>query len=118
MRRYLFLALPVLGLLALLGWVQAQTTSLKPPVAKQIPKVTELHGDRLVDNYYWLRQKKDPEVIKHLEAENAYTAAVMKPTEKLQEKLYKEFLSRIQQTDLSVPVRDGGYWYYSRTEEG
>src|SRR5438477_7015350 len=118
MRRFFFPGLLVLGLLAVLGLVRAQTTDIKPPVAKQVPKITELHGDKLVDNYFWLRQKKDPEVIKYLEAENAYTAAVMKPTEPLQEKLYKEFLSRIKQTDLSVPVRLGVYWYYSRTEEG
>src|SRR5205823_4745951 len=72
----------------------------------------------LVDDYYWLRQKKDAAVLKHLEAENAYTDAVMKPTLPLQERLYKEFLSKIQQTDLSVPVRIGQYWYYTRTEEG
>src|ERR1041385_6523647 len=103
MRRYLLLAATCLSLLALLGLVQAQPTGPQPPVAKQVAKITELHGEKLVDHYYWLRQKKDPEVIKHLEAENAYTAAVMKPTESLQAKLYKEFLSRIQQTDLSVP---------------
>jgi oligopeptidase B len=90
----------------------------KPPLAKKVPKVTTIHGERLIDHYHWLRDKKDPEVIAHLEAENAYTAAVMKPTEKFQETLYKEILGRIKQTDLTVPYRLGDYWYYTRTEEG
>src|SRR6516165_3859329 len=118
MRRLLCLGLACLGCLSLVALVQAQPGGTNPPVAKKVAKTTELHGETLVDDYYWLRQKKDPEVIKYLEAENAYTAAVMKPTEPLQEKLYKEFLGRIKQTDLSVPVREGNYWYYTRTEEG
>jgi len=90
----------------------------KPPVARPLAHKTELHGDSLIDNYFWLREKKNPDVVAYLEAENAYTAAVMKPTEELQSKLYKEMLGRIKQTDLSVPYRDRGYWYYTRTEEG
>jgi len=89
-----------------------------PPVAKKVPEKLVQHGDTRIDNYFWIKDKKNPEVIKYLEAENAYTAAVMKPTEKLQDVLYKEFLSRIKQTDEDVPVRDRGYWYYSRTVEG
>jgi oligopeptidase B len=89
-----------------------------PPAATPVPHKTELHGETRVDDYFWLREKTNPEVIKYLEAENAYTAAVLKPTEPLQEALYKEFLSRIQQTDTDVPVKERGYWYYSRTEEG
>ena len=73
---------------------------------------------RLKDDYFWLREKNNPEVIKYLEAENAYTEEVMKPTKELQETLYKEMLGRIKQTDLSVPSRIGDYFYYSRTEEG
>jgi oligopeptidase B len=90
----------------------------KPPIAKRVPKKTTIHGDTLVDDYFWLREKSNPEVIAYLEAENAYTDAVMKPTEAFQEALYKEMLARIKQTDLSVPYRDGNYYYYSRTEEG
>jgi oligopeptidase B len=90
----------------------------KPPMAEQKPHKLDAHGDTRIDNYFWLKDKTNPAVIKHLEAENAYTAAVMKPTEKLQEALYKEYLSRIKQTDLSVPYREGGYWYYTRTAEG
>lgn len=89
-----------------------------PPVAKKIPRTTTVHGTTLSDDYFWMRDKKNPEVISHLEAENAHTAALMKPTEELQERLYKEMLSRIKQTDTNVPYRDGGYFYYTRTEEG
>ena len=89
-----------------------------PPTAKKIAKVTELNGHKLVDNYAWLREKSNPQVKAYLEAENAYTDAVMKPTELFQEKLYKEMLSRVKETDVEVPYKEGGYWYYSRTEAG
>src|SRR5919206_974925 len=78
---------------------------LQPPATEKKPKITEINGDRLVDNYFWLREKSNPAVIAHLEAENAYTAAVMKPTEGLQEKLYNEILSHIKQDDVNVPYR-------------
>jgi oligopeptidase B len=90
----------------------------KPPVARREPVEHILHGDRRVDHYAWLRRKDDPEVIAYLEAENAYTDAVLKPTEGFQEKLYQEMLARIQQTDLSVPYQLRGYHYFTRTEEG
>jgi oligopeptidase B len=118
MRRSLLPFAILLTGLGLFSLVRAQPAAPKPPVAKKIAKVTEIHGETLVDNYYWLRQKKEPEVIQYLEAENAYTDAVMKPTVPLQERLYKEFLSRIQQTDATVPVKIGEYRYYTRTEEG
>ncbi len=70
-----------------------------------MPKVTELHGHKLVDNYFWLRDKKNPEVRAYLEAENVYTDAVMKPTQPLQKKLYDEMLSRIKETDVEVPYK-------------
>jgi oligopeptidase B len=91
---------------------------LQPPETEKKPKITDINGDRLVDNYFWLREKSNPAVIAHLEAENAYTTAVMKPTEALQEKLYTEILSHIKQTDVSVPYRWGDYFYYTRTIEG
>ncbi len=90
----------------------------KPPAAKKIPRESILHGDARVDDYYWLREKENPEVIAYLEAENAYTQAVMEPTKALQETLYEEILGRIKETDLSVPYRKRGRYYYSRTEEG
>ena len=77
-----------------------------------------VHGDRRVDEYFWMRDKTDPELAAYLEAENAYADAVMKPTEPFQAALYQEMLGRIQETDLSVPYRERGYFYYSRTEEG
>jgi oligopeptidase B len=89
-----------------------------PPVAKPVPKTFTIHGDERVDEYGWLRDKKNPEVIAHLEAENAYADAVMKPTEELQKKLYEEMLGRIRQTDVQVPYRKGAYLYYTRTVEG
>src|SRR5688572_7829065 len=89
-----------------------------PPAAARVPHTTSIHGYTLSDDYFWLRQKSNPEVTKYLEAENAYTESVMGPTKGLQETLYKEMLGRIKQTDLSVPSRIGEYFYYSRTEEG
>src|SRR5947208_2212346 len=89
-----------------------------PPIAKKVPKLTEINGHKMVDNYFWLRDKKNPEVKDYLEAENAYTDAVMKPTEAFQKKLYDEMLSRIKETDVEVPYKEGGYFYYVRTEAG
>jgi oligopeptidase B len=93
-------------------------TILKPPVARREPVEQLLHGDRRVDHYAWLRYKDNPEVMAYLKGENAYTDAVLKPTEAFQEKLYQEMLGRILQTDLSVPYRLRGYHYFTRTEEG
>ncbi len=96
----------------------ANLASPQPPVAKRMPKVDVYHGDRREDDYFWLREKSNPEVAAYLEAENAYTNAVMAPTQALQEKLYQEMLSHIKQTDADVPYRYGDYFYYQRTEEG
>jgi len=89
-----------------------------PPRARQDPRVTEVHGDRLVDEYHWLRRKEDAEVHAYLEAENAYSDAVMKPTEAFQHALYAEMLGRIKEDDETVPYRRGGHFYYARTEKG
>jgi oligopeptidase B len=97
---------------------QIASVSAQPPAAKRVPHETAIHGRTLTDDYFWLREKSNPDVIKHLEAENAYTEAVMAPTKVLQQNLYDEMLGRIKQTDLSVPTRIGDYVYYSRTEEG
>ena len=88
------------------------------PMAKKVERITEIHGEELVDYYFWLRDKEDPDTIAYLEAENRYTEAMMAHTEGLQEELFEEILSRIEETDLSVPVRHGDYYYYSRTVEG
>ena len=90
----------------------------QPPIARRQPVETVIHGDRLLDNYAWLRDKGNPEVIAHLNAENTYTDAILNDTEPFQEKLYQEMLGRILQTDLSVPYRLRGYLYFTRTEEG
>jgi oligopeptidase B len=92
--------------------------STRAPLAVREPTEHVIHGDRRVDHYAWMREKKDARVKEYLAAENAYADAVMRPTEALQEKLYKEMLGRIQQTDLSVPYRLRGYEYYTRTVEG
>jgi oligopeptidase B len=91
---------------------------LTPPVARIEPRVHDLHGETRVDDYFWLRDRNDPEVIAYLEAENRYTGAVMKHTEALQEQLYQEMRGRIKETDLSVPERVDDYFYYTRTEAG
>ena len=88
------------------------------PVAPRIPHPITLHGATLEDDYFWMREKDDTRVTAHLTAENAHAEAVMAGTGELQDNLYKEMLSRIKETDLSVPYRKGRYWYYARTEEG
>ena len=89
-----------------------------PPRARKDPRVTVIHGDRLVDEYHWLRRKEDAEVHAYLDAENAYADAVMKPTEVFQESLYQEMLGRIKEDDETVPYRRGRHFYYARTEKG
>jgi oligopeptidase B len=88
------------------------------PVAARRPHVDTLFGGVRSDDYFWLREKADPAVRAYLEAENAYADAVLAPNAALRDTLYREMLARIKQTDLSVPYRDGGFWYYTRTEEG
>jgi oligopeptidase B len=80
--------------------------------------VSVVQDDKIVDEYFWLRRKDDPRVRAYLESENAYTDLVMKPTVPLQEALYSEMLTRIKETDLSVPYRKGNFYYYFRTEQG
>src|SRR6266542_3101319 len=94
-----------------------RTEAVKPPMAKKIAKTDMLHGEKLVDDYFWLRDRKNPEVKAYLESENAFADAFMKATEPLQAKLYEELLGRIKETDLSVPYRRGVYFYSSRTEK-
>ncbi len=91
---------------------------LEPPAPARRPVQLVAHGDVRVDDWYWLRDRDDPEVIAHLEAENAYTAAMTAPTQWLREALFDEIVARIEETDLSVPVRKGDWLYYSRTVEG
>jgi oligopeptidase B len=90
----------------------------QPPMAEKKPKTTDIHGVTLVDDYFWLREKTNPAVLAHLQAENAYAEELMKPTAALQEKLYNEMVSHIKETDVNVPYRWGNYFYYTRTEKG
>jgi oligopeptidase B len=87
-------------------------------VAKRVPKLDVVHGEKRQDDYFWLRQKDHPDVLTHLQAENAYTDAVMKPTEAFGEALYRELLGRIKEDDQSAPYRRGEWLYYARTEKG
>lgn len=87
-------------------------------MARIAPRVEIVHGETRIDDYYWLRDRHDPEVIAYLEAENRHTDAVMRHTEGLQERLYQEMRARIKETDLSVPERLDDYFYYTRTEAG
>ena len=120
MKRMLCLAAGFIVIIVNSTMSMAQET-IKPPVAKKDPKVLKIHGYELVDNYAWMRDRnktKDPEIIKYLEAENAYTEAHMGKHKAFVDSLYKEMLGRIKQTDLSVPVKMGDYWYFNKTEEG
>src|SRR5689334_18216914 len=96
----------------------SSASATNPPTALRIARVTALHGHTLSDDYHWLREKEDPRVRAYLEAENAHTAEVMRPTEQFQDALYREMLARIKETDMGVPYRYGDFQYYSRTQAG
>jgi oligopeptidase B len=122
MKNALFVFAVLTGIIISIGNVViVAQTDMKPPVAKKEPKVTKIHGYEIVDDYAWLRDrndKKNPEIMKYLEAENAYTESFMNPQKPLVDNLYKEMLGRIKQDDTSVPYHLGDYWYFNRTEEG
>jgi len=117
-------ALLILFALAAIGpapWTHAADPPQQvptPPQATKIPKVLEMHGEKRVDDYFWMNDRNDPSVVAYLEAENAYAAAVMEPTVKLQARLYEEMAGRLKPDDESVPVEDTGYFYYTRYEKG
>src|SRR5258708_14429621 len=89
-----------------------------PPQAPQHPRIINQQGESRTDPFFWLRDQKDPETIKYLEAENRYADLMLKPVQALREKLYGEMRGRIQETDLSVPYRIDDYFYYARSESG
>ena len=89
-----------------------------PPAAKRVPVERRLHGETVVDEYAWLRDRDDPDVITHLAGENAYVLDVLAPTSDLRQTVFEEIKARTQETDLTVPVRQGRWWYYGRTVEG
>lgn len=110
--------MPLLFALTLMTLIVSADDAVQPPVAKIVPHSSTTLGETRIDNYFWLRDRNDPDTVKYLEAENEYTKARMRHTDALQTKLYSEILGRIQQTDLSVPTKRDDYFYYTRTEEG
>ncbi|TNE30768.1 MAG: S9 family peptidase [Bacteroidetes bacterium] len=115
MRRTIF---AVLSTFAILSCSNHTTNMPQEPQAKRVPVQLEKHGDIRIDNYYWLNQREDEEVIEYLNSENAYREAIMKGTEELQSSLYDEMVGRIKQDDSSVPYELDGYFYYSRFNKG
>lgn len=111
-------AVLLLAVLAVTSCAGPAAGPADPPLAEARPHELETHGDVRVDEYYWLRDREDPEVIAYLEAENAYVDAALAHTEALQESVFAEIRSRVVEDDSSVPYRDGDYWYYTRYEEG
>ncbi|MEV7965750.1 S9 family peptidase [Sphaerisporangium sp. NPDC088356] len=89
-----------------------------PPVAKKVPAERTHHGDTVIDDYAWLADKENPDTVSYLEAENAFTQRETEHLGDLRETIFQEIKGRTLETDLSVPTRKGGWWYYSRTEEG
>lgn len=118
MHKKVTLMIVILALAASLfgGW--QNDSAISPPSARIVPWVDTVHNDVRIDNYHWLRDRTNPEVLAYLRAENEYTKTMMKDTEGLQDLLYREMLARIKETDLSVPVNLDDYYYYSRTEKG
>jgi oligopeptidase B len=98
--------------------VATDSATIDPPLARRVPSERTFHGDTVVDEYAWLGDKGDPETIAFLEAENAYTDAMISGQAELRGEIFGEIKARIQETDLSVPSRKGGWWYYTRTIEG
>lgn len=113
---------PLLVVMALLPLISCndmqKKTEVKAPDAKMTEKELVIHGHTRIDPYYWMNDREDPEVKAYLELENEYTKSIMGHTEELQENLFNEIVGRIKQTDMSVPYRLDGYYYYSRYEEG
>lgn len=110
--------LPLLFVLGLGSTFILNAQNMQAPRAKKIYKILEKHGDQRIDSYYWLNDREDQEVLDYLTAENQYTDAVMKDTEKLQKDLFEEIKARIKEDDESVPFKFNGYWYITRYEIG
>lgn len=108
----------LLVLISFYFFQKTKAQNLQLPVVKKVPKVFTEFGGTRTDDYFWLNNPNDSNVINHLKEENAYIEAYMKPTESLQKKIYNEIVARIPGTDSSLPYRRNGYWYYTRFEEG
>src|SRR4030067_711683 len=113
--RFMFLALVITAFPALYCARETQRTVPAPPIAKAMSKADTLFGDIRIDNYFWLRDKANPEVIKYLEAENAYTDSMTAHLKRLQDGLYDEMVDRLVETDTAAPVQIDNYYYYTRT---
>jgi oligopeptidase B len=118
MRKLLFVLLAAACFCACRNDKPTKTENLTPPKAAKIVKEFTEHGTKRLDEYFWLSNPKDTNVLNILHAENAYVASTLKHTEGVQKKLYNEMVARVEQTAQSVPVLNNGYWYYSRYEEG
>ena len=116
MKTRIFAVLSVVAVLTVLSC--KNTEQMEAPAAAKKPKELTIHGDTRIDNYYWLRERENPEVIAYLEAENAYREVLMKHTEGFQKDLFEEMVGRIKQEDETVPYLDNGYYYYVRYETG
>jgi len=90
----------------------------QPPIAARRPRDVSVHGDTRIDDYFWLRERDNPEVLAHLKAENDHAEAWFAPHKAFQEALYAEILGRIQEDDEAVPYRKGEWWYATRTVKG
>ncbi len=117
MRKYIINLLICLIMLTLISCVQKRKQIVYPPKAVKKPKTFTIMDTKFVDNYAWMKDKKNPEVKKYLDAENKYTDYMMQPTQDLQKKLYDEFISRIKEDEVSLPVKMGKYLYYSKSEK-
>ncbi|HPE20590.1 MAG TPA: S9 family peptidase [Candidatus Mcinerneyibacteriales bacterium] len=100
------------------GCLGISTPEPVPPAAPRYPHITEVHGISLTDDYYWMRERENPQVMAYIEEENAYTREAMNGTEGLQKRLYREMVSRIRENDRDVPEQEGNYEYYTKTERG
>ncbi|MFH1756071.1 MAG: oligopeptidase B, partial [Candidatus Latescibacterota bacterium] len=120
--RYLGLIIVLFVLIGVFGGSAAVESEisglLQPPIAKIVPMTLEKHEHVRVDNYYWLKDRDNPEVISYLEAENEYADAMMAHSKELEDALFDEIKGRIKQTDMSVPYKFDDYYYYTRYEEG
>ena len=104
-------------ILSIISLYSCNNMNVTPPIAKKVEKRLEIHNDVRIDNYYWLNQRENPEVISYLDQENKYKESKLKSTKKLQKKLFKEMKSRIKEDDNSVPYFLNDYWYITKYEK-
>ena len=100
------------------GVAEGWPVNIKPPVPEKLTKEFTLHGDKRVDEYYWLNERTNPKVLDYLKAENAYLDTMMASTRDFQQQLFEEMKGRIKENDESLPYKDNGYFYYTRFQEG